>query len=1074
MIDQNDIHKRPNIRRSVSHSICPSAHTLDSLNAIINSTNRVILDVVATIVVFFRDRCTQGRIRRAKVLSFLRPPPEFFCPTEFRLPYASSPVKSGRPAAESGDGTERGADEKREEPRLSWRVPRSFYLDLDSYRPAKRQRPSPVPANDEAEDLDADGPWRLEVRVSPAESFGVRNRLARKLRPHQRLGVIFVFECLMGLADYPSDFLNQPPNETLSPSRKMDNGEVSPAAAAGAFGCILADDMGLGKTLQSIAVLDTFLRFNPSAKALLICPASLVGNWAAEIVKWLGPEGTHDLEFVALRESVKQKLKLKIHDFRTRPETRLLICSYETFRLNQKSFMQVKGLEMFLADEAHRLKNREAGITKAVTALPVKRRLLITGTPMQNKLKEFLVLAQMTNPALFSHGPIAQRFRVECFDVIAAHFSDLKRKEEEGRAAAENRGGRGRGRGGGIENENENEGEGEGEESEDEDGGDDGGFLEGSDAARANLKLSAIIDAFVIRRNNTVLAKLLPPKVVAYVFCGLSDAQILYYNALIRGSCSTGDGRGSSILGSDEGRPCEIPDKLTAHALALLQTLQKLCTHLSLVDPSKLTPAVRKAWTACARESQTPQTPQTPHTSEPPLTLPVSRPLRDKAPRIATILEGELLAEEPLSEVTTSAASDRGHSNDRAHSNDFASLSGPYYSLRSLSKSKAVTAAVNGAGTGNRGELGASTRGQWGAGNVAQGSHFQPSNEDVFSSGKLGFLFALLSAVHKLTSEKIVIVSNFTTSLHWIEALAKRNGWPVCKLDGSCPLKTRTKMIEGFNTAGDRTRHFIFLLSSKAGGAGVNLIGANRLVMLDPDWNPANDRQALARVWRDGQKKRCFIYRLFTAFSLEECVLERQIRKEALSKVVMPTDRQDPPPGIDPSPSRSPPSSPINDTPQVSPPQDVKKADIRKVQVKKSAVKKAAGPALRSNLFREISEDCFQRKSCLLHEKFKCASRAACDQFPSPPLATLDPKNSEEKDKEKENTIVAYFDEKRLETWDHARALAESDPLAQMDAKVVERMEEILNGSWRGSMAPVTFVMACNVRSTAVAFSSPA
>jgi DNA repair and recombination RAD54-like protein len=51
------------------------------------------------------------------------------------------------------------------------------------------------------------------------------------------------------------------------------------------------------------------------------------------------------------------------------------------------------------------------------------------------------------------------------------------------------------------------------------------------------------------------------------------------------------------------------------------------------------------------------------------------------------------------------------------------------------------------------------------------------------------------------------------------------------------------------------------MLSSKAGGCGLNLIGANRLVMFDPDWNPANDDQAMARVWRDGQCKQCYIYR---------------------------------------------------------------------------------------------------------------------------------------------------------------------------------------------------------------------
>ena len=54
------------------------------------------------------------------------------------------------------------------------------------------------------------------------------------------------------------------------------------------------------------------------------------------------------------------------------------------------------------------------------------------------------------------------------------------------------------------------------------------------------------------------------------------------------------------------------------------------------------------------------------------------------------------------------------------------------------------------------------------------------------------------------------------------------------------------------------------MLSSKAGGCGLNLIGANRLVMFDPDWNPANDDQAMARVWRDGQKKKVRVKREYS------------------------------------------------------------------------------------------------------------------------------------------------------------------------------------------------------------------
>ena len=79
------------------------------------------------------------------------------------------------------------------------------------------------------------------------------------------------------------------------------------------------------------------------------------------------------------------------------------------------------------------------------------------------------------------------------------------------------------------------------------------------------------------------------------------------------------------------------------------------------------------------------------------------------------------------------------------------------------------------------------------------------------------------------------------------------------RLDGSTSTKIRKNLVDVFNDP--KTNSFAFLLSSKAGGCGLNLIGANRLVLFDPDWNPATDKQAAARIWREGQKKQCFIYR---------------------------------------------------------------------------------------------------------------------------------------------------------------------------------------------------------------------
>lgn len=79
----------------------------------------------------------------------------------------------------------------------------------------------------------------------------------------------------------------------------------------------------------------------------------------------------------------------------------------------------------------------------------------------------------------------------------------------------------------------------------------------------------------------------------------------------------------------------------------------------------------------------------------------------------------------------------------------------------------------------------------------------------------------------------------------------------------------------------------MFLLSAKAGGVGLNLTGASRLILYDNDWNPSSDLQAMSRIWRDGQKRTVFIYRLITNGTIEEKIFQRQISKTSLSSCVM-------------------------------------------------------------------------------------------------------------------------------------------------------------------------------------------
>ena len=116
-------------------------------------------------------------------------------------------------------------------------------------------------------------------------------------------------------------------------------------------------------------------------------------------------------------------------------------------------------------------------------------------------------------------------------------------------------------------------------------------------------------------------------------------------------------------------------------------------------------------------------------------------------------------------------------------------------------------------------------------------------------SGKLHVLNCLLKNI-KQAKDKVVVVSNFTKTLDVVERLGKVAGFTFLRLDGKTNTKKRLELVNRFNRPSSSI--FMFLLSAKAGGVGLNLIGANRIVLLDPDWNPSTDAQAMARVWRDG------------------------------------------------------------------------------------------------------------------------------------------------------------------------------------------------------------------------------
>lgn len=508
--------------------------------------------------------------------------------------------------------------------------------------------------------------------------------LVKFLRPHQREGVQFMFDCVSGA---------------------LSTFNIN--------GCILADDMGLGKTLQSITLLYTLLRQGFDGKpmvrkAIVVTPTSLVSNWEAEINKWVGER----VKLVALCESTRDDVVSGIESFiNPLSNLQVLIVSYETFRMHSSKFSNSGSCDLLICDEAHRLKNDQTLTNRALAALACKRRVLLSGTPMQNDLEEFYAMVNFTNPGILGDAAHFRRY----YEAPIICGREPTAVEEEKKL--------------------------------------------GSDRS---AELSSKVNQFILRRTNALLSNHLPPKIIEVVCCKLTPLQSDLYNHFIHS-------KNVKRAITEEAKQSKI--------LAYITALKKLCNHPKLIYDT----------------------------------------IRSGSP----------------------------------------GTSGFEDCIRFFPP-----------------EMFSGRCGSWTGG----------AGLWVELSGKMHVLARLLAQLRQKTDDRIVLVSNYTQTLDLFSQLCRERRYPFLRLDGTTSISKRQKLVNRFN---DPTKdEFAFLLSSKAGGCGLNLIGGNRLVLFDPDWNPANDKQAAARVWRDGQKKRVYIYRFLSTGTIEEKVYQRQMSKEGLQKVI--------------------------------------------------------------------------------------------------------------------------------------------------------------------------------------------
>uniref|UniRef100_A0A9J8C781 Chromodomain helicase DNA binding protein 2 n=1 Tax=Cyprinus carpio carpio TaxID=630221 RepID=A0A9J8C781_CYPCA len=154
----------------------------------------------------------------------------------------------------------------------------------------------------------------------------------------------------------------------------------------------------------------------------------------------------------------------------------------------------------------------------------------------------------------------------------------------------------------------------------------------------------------------------------------------------------------------------------------------------------------------------------------------------------------------------------------------------------------------------------------------------------VRGSGKLVLLDKLLTRLRE-RGNRVLIFSQMVRMLDILAEYLSLKRYPFQRLDGSIKGELRKQALDHFNAEG--SEDFCFLLSTRAGGLGINLASADTVVIFDSDWNPQNDLQAQARAHRIGQKKQVNIYRLVTKGTVEEDIIERAKKKMVLDHLVI-------------------------------------------------------------------------------------------------------------------------------------------------------------------------------------------
>ncbi|CAF1376548.1 unnamed protein product, partial [Rotaria sordida] len=638
-------------------------------------------------------------------------------------------------------------------------------------------------------------------------------------------------------------------------------------------GCILAHCMGLGKTLQIICFIHTVFNYTL--------------NWSNEFNYWLKdiePSINH-YQLTTVQPDLRVEYLNKWHE-----NGGVLIMGYQMYvRLVKGVGIENKkiqndayhclvdpGPDIVVADEGHVLKNDKTSIAECLSKIKTSRRIVLTGTPLQNNLLEYYCMISFIKPNLLGDQPEYKNRFVH--PIQNGQYSDSNEQDV---------------------------------------------YL----MKKRAYVLNELLTGFVDRKDYLLLKEYLPPKFEYIINIRLSNLQSrLYYLYL------------QVKVAQKQRSPVLKKDFKSAKLFADYQYLQKIWTH-----PFLLYPYFINRWKKGLKDNDDGLTNdneledifidnnelETVFSDDEENKSPLENKLNEFSMNNIRneVDEYKSLASETRKHRTSTSSTATIDSDSTSNDSDEYIDIGKDYSTQNSSSSTTVDSSKTNIENNKNSPEGITYNDNEKENSIKPWldemrkqfwfCHLDrlpnQSEFDIELSGKIILIKSIIDKCAEI-GDKLLVFSRSLYSLDYIEKFLKHlhiqnekqyqtplseksnrsiptpvqwvSEKDYFRIDGKTKIILRKSYIEAFNDPSN-LRARLFLISTIAGGIGINLTASNRIIVFDASWNPSNDAQALFRSYRFGQKKPVYVYRFVSHGTMEEKIYQRQVVKQSVSKRVI-------------------------------------------------------------------------------------------------------------------------------------------------------------------------------------------